>query len=90
MTAQPPRTIACDVSAVSADAAAVDALARLQLHARRVGIELRLCGASPQLQELLVFAGLGDVLRVEPVGEAEQGEEGCGVEEEGELDDPAR
>jgi ABC-type transporter Mla MlaB component len=52
----------CDVREVDPDAVAVDALARLQLAAGRRGCEVRLCGASPQLLELLDFMGLTDVL----------------------------
>jgi anti-anti-sigma regulatory factor len=60
---RPPPTVVCDVSAVvDPDAGTVDALARLQLTARRLGCEIRLRGASPRLRELLVLVGLGDVL----------------------------
>ncbi len=52
----------CDVSAVEPDAVSVDALARLQLIARRRGCQARLRGASNELLELLAFIGLGDVL----------------------------
>jgi hypothetical protein len=89
MTARHPSTIVCEVGALAPDAVAVDALARIQLVARRLGLEIRLRHASNELQELLTFVGLGDVLRVEMEGEAEQREQGVGVEEERELDDPA-
>jgi ABC-type transporter Mla MlaB component len=52
----------CDVEGVKADAVTVDALARLQLAARRHERQVRLRGASNELRELLVFMGLGDVL----------------------------
>jgi ABC-type transporter Mla MlaB component len=52
----------CDVSEVEPDAAAVDALARIQLAARRHGCEARLSSASTELLELLRFAGLRNVL----------------------------
>ena len=71
MAAPRPSTLVCDVGALVPDAAAIDALARLQLHARRLGAEIRLRHASRELQELLDFAGLGDVLRVEAGGQAE-------------------
>src|SRR3989304_1965169 len=58
MPAPRPITIACDVGALVPDAVAVDALARLQLGARRLGLEIRLCRASRELQELLAFPGL--------------------------------
>ena len=54
--------VLCDVDGVAADAAAVEALARLQLVARRAGCELRLRNASPELRELVAFMGLRDVL----------------------------
>ena len=77
--------VLCDVSSLPADAAAVDLLARLQLAARRHGSELRLCGASRALRELIAFCGLAGVLEREP----EEREEALGVEEERQLDDPA-
>jgi len=40
----------------------VDALARLQLVAGRLGFTLRLRGASAELLELIWFMGLADVL----------------------------
>ena len=52
----------CDVSGVPPDAVTVDALARLQLAARRHGCQVRLCHASSELLELLAFMGLADVL----------------------------
>jgi hypothetical protein len=88
MTAPRPSTITCHVGAVPADAMAIDALARLQINARRLGLELRLRDASSELLDLIAFVGLGDVLRVETGGETEEGEQRLGVEEEGELDDP--
>ena len=53
----------CDVTGVRVDAVTVDALARLQLAARRHGCRIRLCGsASPELLALVEFMGLTDVL----------------------------
>jgi ABC-type transporter Mla MlaB component len=53
----------CDVSGVQVDAVTVDALARLQLAARRHGCRIRLCGsASPELLALVRFMGLSNVL----------------------------
>jgi ABC-type transporter Mla MlaB component len=52
----------CDVSEVDVDAVTVDALARLQLAARRHGCQVRLRGASGDLVELVSFMGLRDVL----------------------------
>ena len=78
----------CDVRGLRADVAAVDALARLQLAARQAGFELRLVHASAELRCLIAFTGLGEVLRVEPERQAEEREQGRGVEEERELGDP--
>jgi hypothetical protein len=89
MGAAPTRAIVCDVGALAPDVTTVDALARLQLTAQRRGRELRLEGATRELAELLAFLGLDDVLPVEPRGQAEEREEGLGVEEERELDEPA-
>jgi len=52
----------CDVSTVDPDAVTVDALARLQLAARRYGCQVRLRNASAELLELVAFMGLADVL----------------------------
>ena len=82
-------TIVCDVRSVVPDGPALDALARLQLNARRLGLELLLCNASSELLELIAFAGLDEVLRVELQGQPKEREERLRVEEERELDDPA-
>jgi hypothetical protein len=89
MSALPSGLIVVDVAALAPDATAVDALARLQLGARRLGLETRLRGAAVELLELIAFVGLADVLRVEPRGEPEEREQRLGVEEERELDDPS-
>jgi hypothetical protein len=81
--------LSCDVGGLPADGTALDALARLQLAARRVGLELELCNASNDLCCLIRFTGLDEVLRVEPQREAEEREERLHVEEERELGDPA-
>jgi ABC-type transporter Mla MlaB component len=52
----------CDVAGVAADAVTVDALARLQLAARRHHCVIKLRGASDQLRDLVAFMGLADVL----------------------------
>ena len=52
----------CEVAGVASDAVTVDALARLQLAARRAGCQVRLRHASPELLELVAFMGLTDVL----------------------------
>ena len=90
MCAPRPITVVCDVGGLAPDLAAVDVLARLQLTARRLGVELCLRHASCELLELIAFAGLRDVLRVEPGRQPEEREQRLGVEEEGELGDPGR
>jgi ABC-type transporter Mla MlaB component len=52
----------CDVHSVAADAVTVNALARLQLAARRRGCRVRLRGGSEELRDLVAFMGLRDVL----------------------------
>jgi hypothetical protein len=52
------------VRGVEADAVTVDALARLQVGARRNGCQVRLRGASDELRALVGFMGLCDVLPV--------------------------
>lgn len=66
---------------------AVNVLARLQLEARRRGVDLRLRAVAPALRELIALAGLEEALRVEPGRQPEQREERGGVEEERELGD---
>jgi ABC-type transporter Mla MlaB component len=52
----------CDVAGVEPDAVVVDALARLQLAAQRIGCRVRLRNASDDLRELVALMGLTDVL----------------------------
>lgn len=52
----------CDVATVAPNAVTVDALARLQLAARRFGCQVRLVNAAPELRALVGFMGLADVL----------------------------
>jgi ABC-type transporter Mla MlaB component len=52
----------CDVGGIGADAVVVDALARLQLAARRYGAQVRLRNASAELVSLIAFMGLEDVV----------------------------
>jgi ABC-type transporter Mla MlaB component len=87
-------SVACDVGALGPDAVTVEALARLQLTASRLGLRVRFRGASPELQRLLGLMGLGEVLPcgdsgVEPGGQAEQREQARRVEEERDPGDPA-
>jgi hypothetical protein len=52
----------CDVGGVEPDAVTVDALARLQLAAGRLGCRVLLRNASDDLRRLVVLMGLSDVL----------------------------
>jgi ABC-type transporter Mla MlaB component len=77
----------CDASGLShADVTSIDALARLQLTARRNGCALTLRHASGQLLDLLRLAGLSDVVPIgapsalEPGRQPEQAEQ-AGVDE---------
>jgi ABC-type transporter Mla MlaB component len=58
--------VLCDVRGVEPDAVTVDALARLQLAARRYACHVRLCHASAELLELVDFMGLSQVLPDSP------------------------
>jgi hypothetical protein len=74
------RTLPVDASGLDADAATLDALARLQLAACRCGFQVRLRGGSSQLRELIDFAGLDAVLCDEPVADESVAEEPVGEE----------
>lgn len=56
------QVIVCDVSALPPCARSIEALARLQLTARRHNRHIRLQRASPCLEHLLEFVGLADVM----------------------------
>lgn len=80
-------TLVCDVADVGPPVlAAIDALARLQLTARRAGGRIRLRNPAPHLRELLDLVGLP--MEIEMGRQAEQGEPpGC-VQEAVEARDP--
>ncbi len=85
----------CEVSALTdADLLTVDALARLQLGARRLGCDMRLEHAPPELRDLLSLLGLQEVVRcaeesgLDARGQAERREKARGVEEERDAGDP--
>ena len=86
--------VICDVGAVvSPDAGTVEALARMQLTARRLGRRLMLRRACGELRDLLALSGLKDVLPcdelpLEASGQAEHREPPSGVQEEGDPADP--
>lgn len=54
------------LSGVRRDLAVVDALARLQIGARRLGWSIRVRNADDDLRALLEFVGLAEVLPLEP------------------------
>ena len=82
--------IAVDLAAIERpDAALVDAIARLELAARRAGGTVCIQNAPRGLRELIDFMGLGEVLRLEPRRQPEERKQRLGVEEGRELDDPA-
>ena len=86
---------ACDVSGiVEPDELALEALARLQLTAQRLGVSIRLHNAGAALVDLLALAGLSDVLVVAESGveanrKVEERKE-VGVDEEVHRGDDAR
>jgi ABC-type transporter Mla MlaB component len=86
--------VTCDVAELDRpDAATVEALARLQLAARRSGCRVRLRHACGELRDLLELMGLSEVVPcsgsdLEPGREVEQGEPPGGVEEERDPVDP--
>lgn len=51
----------CDVAGLEVDAVTVDALARLQLAARRQHCRIRLRNASEELRDLIAFVGLDEI-----------------------------
>jgi hypothetical protein len=63
------------VDARSPDLALVEALARLQLTARRRGAQVSLRNVSDELRALLELVGLADVLAVEARRQTELGEQ---------------
>jgi len=70
-----------------ADLAVVEALARVQLSARRRGARIRLSNVSDQLRGLLELTGLGDALSVEAQRQPEFGEQ-LGIDEVVQPGDP--
>ena len=90
--------VVCDVGALAEpDAITIDALARLQLTARRLGRRVELRRPCEELEHLLELTGLREVLTgggpvvwsaVEARGEPELGEQALGVEEEADARDP--
>jgi ABC-type transporter Mla MlaB component len=56
-------TLVCDVAEVAADGVAVEALARMQLGARRHGCRVLIANAPTELDELIQLCGLEEALR---------------------------
>lgn len=80
--------VICDVAGVARpDVVTIEALARLQVTARRHGWRLVVSGAGAGLRELAGLLGLTDAL-FEPVRQAEQREQAGGVEEVVDPGDP--
>ena len=69
--------IRVDVSGVGADAVSVDALARLQLAARRHGCRVQVCGAGRDLCDLIALMGLTEVFLSPGEAEVQRGETGA-------------
>jgi hypothetical protein len=81
--------LVCDVRGLQADVVTVDALARLQLTARRLGRRIELRSGTPELGRLLAFVGLADVLGPGSLREAEEREQPRRVEERVDRGDAA-
>lgn len=86
--------VTCDVAGLGCpDAVALDALARLQLTAQRLGRSIRVRHARDELEDLLALVGLRvvlplcDGLPLEPRGQIEEREE-VRLDEEVDPDDP--
>ncbi|MGQ0826336.1 MAG: STAS domain-containing protein [Actinomycetota bacterium] len=86
--------LTCDVRELrDPDDVTLDALARLQLTARRLGRSLELCNANAKLRDLLDLAGLRAIVPVssilESIGQPEQREQ-FGIDEEVDPADGSR
>jgi hypothetical protein len=97
LQASTTKRVDCDVGSVAdADVVAVEAFARMQLAARRLGGSVRFQRVSAEMVELLALVGLDNVLLAdfggtdELPGETEQGEQRGGIEERVDLADPPR
>jgi STAS domain len=89
LQAAPGSSLECDVADVgSPSMTTIEALARVELTARRLGGDIRLSGASVELLELLALCGLPIELALEAEGQPEQREEALRVEEERDPGDP--
>jgi hypothetical protein len=89
LTSSDAAVVVCDVGGLPADIVTVEALARLQLTARRLERRIELRGGTPELAQLLAFVGLADVLGLGPCGQAEEREQPRRVEERVDRGDAA-
>jgi anti-anti-sigma regulatory factor len=62
MEEERPPPIVCDAAPLAPDIDTVDQLARLVVIARRLGVELQIEGASPELRALVRLCGLAGTL----------------------------
>ena len=86
----PGAPLECDVADLPRpDLRTVEALARVDLTARRLGAGIRLRGASVELLDLLALCGLPLESIVEAERKAEEREEPGGVQEERDPGNPA-
>jgi hypothetical protein len=80
------RTVCLDCGPIDEPTAAtIEQIARLKLAAGRGGCQLELRNAKPSLLELIDFAGLAELLRVEVQRQSKKRKDPLGVEEKGEL-----
>ncbi len=87
--------LVCDIGGLTdPDAVTIDALARLQLTARRLGRRIRFRDACGEVHRLVGFMGLDDILSLGSAStleygrETEEREQALGVEEEADPRDP--
>jgi hypothetical protein len=57
-----PGMVFCDAGGLEPGLETLEALARMQIAAARLGLQLQLCDCSPQLCAVISFAGLDAVL----------------------------
>ena len=79
----------CDVRTLAPDMVSIDALARFQVTALRLGKRVLLRSATTDLCGLVALTGLMEALPLELERQPEQREQPRGVEKERELADPA-